>query len=68
MKEETKICPIMSGTPLLGPLGNVEDDGLVYCKEQECQLWINVPSPGGSRASGCSFELAPKMVNGLLML
>ena len=64
------ICPLMSGTPTIiedNVLGDRKlHDGIVYCKENKCQLWITVYSTENIAQHGCSLELQPQMVNGLL--
>ncbi|WP_456374125.1 hypothetical protein [Thiolapillus sp.] len=65
-----KICPLMSGTPVVIeaeiPADGLIHNGEVYCEQENCRLWIEVFTTELIRTSGCSFELMPQMVNGQL--
>ncbi len=73
---EKKICPIMSGPPVMEDIPptpgvpqyrdkRVVSTGLQECQKYSCQLWLEVYTTEGQRHTGCAFELQPQMVDGL---
>lgn len=67
MPDKTTICPIMSGPASFSRSPCIENEIVLQdCLKHKCQLWITVYTTEGIRTSGCTYELGPQMVAGVL--
>lgn len=63
MTMSEKICPYLSTGH---PAYKHEQNQMIMCQENKCQLWIEVFTTEMIRVQGCAIALKLQMVDGLL--